>query len=304
MHDIAAVIVSHNSERDLAPCIDSLRARAVGCRLAIVVVDSGSTDASVSAASDLGVRTISCSNIGYGAANNVGWHAADPARYLLILNPDAKVIGGSLREFVAHADRHPGLGVFAPRVVTAAGEPVPSIAPFESARTQLVDRLAGRPITCRYEPVRETRPFDWATGCALFLRAACFDRVGGFDERFFLYAEERDLLRSTHEAGWLHQTYPQVTVCHESTERPPEARLFAQLFRADLYYARKWGGISAVVATRGALATDLLRRLVLGQRDEWTSSYLAALRVVLTERVGASPGRAREIQRRRTLGSV
>lgn len=304
MDDVAAVIAAHNAERELAACIDALRARAVGCRLDIVVVDSGSTDATVQAASELGVRTIRCANIGYGAANNVGWHAAAPARYLLILNPDAKVIDGSLRDLVAHADTNPQLGVFAPRVVTRTGEPVRSIAPFERAGTQLLDRLAGRSITCRYESVRDTRPFDWATGCALLIRGECFDRVGRFDERFFLYAEERDLLRATHEAGWLHQTYPQLTVCHDATARAPDARLFAQRYRADLYYARKWGGTSAVVGTRGALATELLRRLMFGQRDDWRTSYLAALRVVLTERISGDPSRARELQRRRTLGMV
>jgi len=195
------------------------------------------------------------------------------------------------------------LGVFAPRVVTATGEPIASIAPFERAGRQFVDRLTGCPMTCRDEPVLDTRPFDWATGCALLIRASCFDGVGGFDERFFLYAEDRDLLRATREAGWLHQTYPQVTVCHEATVHTPDARLFAQRFRADLYYARKWGGITAVLGTRGALATELLRRLILTQRDEWTGSYLAALRVVLTESVPGNPIRARDIQRARTIGS-
>jgi len=303
MHDVAAVIVAHNAERELATCIDALRARASGCRLGIVVVDSGSTDASLSTARDLGVRTIAAPNIGYGAANNLGWRAANGARYLLILNPDAKLVGGSLREFVADADTRPRAGVFAPRVVSATGEPVRSIAPFERTWQQFVDRLKARPMTCRYEPVLDTRSFGWATGCALLIRAECFDAVGGFDERFFLYAEERDLLRATQQAGWLHQTYPELTVCHETAGRPPDARLFAQRFRADLYYARKWGGIAALLGTRGVLATELLRRLILGQRDEWTGCYLAALQAVLTESVPANSDRAREIQRGRTVGS-
>src|SRR5207248_10659684 len=104
-------------------------------------------------------------------------------------------------------------------------------------------RLVGRSIGSRYQVVDKARLFaGWAIGCALFIRAECFDSVAGFDEQFFLYAEERDLLRRTHDFGWLHQTHPEFEVCHSASMSPLDVALFAQRFRADLYYARKWGG--------------------------------------------------------------
>jgi N-acetylglucosaminyl-diphospho-decaprenol L-rhamnosyltransferase len=299
--DVAAIVVAHNAAQQLPHCIQSLREQSGSARIALVVVDSGSSDETARVAQELGALVVTADNVGYGAGNNVGRQAAPAARYLLLLNPDAVLLSGRLDELIANADAHPEIGAFAPRIVDTRGQTASSLGTFEHPARSLLDRLAGRSIVHRYTEVSDTRPFDWAQGCALFLRTECFDQVGGFDERYFLYSEERDLLRATKNAGWVHHTYPGLTILHESEGRVPDIKLFVQRFRADLYYARKWHGVLGTLATRLSLALELVRRLTLVERDEWAPSYRAALRALLTERVHKDPVTARQTQARRVL---
>jgi N-acetylglucosaminyl-diphospho-decaprenol L-rhamnosyltransferase len=293
--------VAHDAAADLPACLSALHDRAGECGLRVVVVDSGSSDDTAGVARALGVSTIACANVGYGAGTNVGRRAVGEARYLVILNPDAQIVAGTVEEFVAYADSHPAIAAFAPRVVNAMAEPVASIAPFEGLWRRLADRVLGRPIASRYEPVDRRRSFGWALGCALLLRTECFDALGGFDERFFLYAEERDLLRSMQARGWQRETYPELVIRHDTGQRRISGRLFGQLFRADLHYSKKWDGSVGLIITRATLALELVRRLLLNERDAWTPLYRTALRTVLTERVPEDPLVARELQRARTL---
>lgn len=299
--DLTVAIVVHNAEADVADCVQSVRRHADACGLTIVAVDSGSSDGSVEVCQTLGLKVLVRQNIGYGAGNNTALCAAE-SRYFLILNPDCRIVSGSLSEWISFLERNTQIGASAPRLVDWVGRPVRSLAPFQSPRESFMDRILGRPIDDRYEAVRAREHFDWAIGCALLFRRECFQEVGGFDERFFLYAEEQDLLRKVRRANWARVAYPGLTVVHDTAERVPNPRLFAQRFRAELYLARKWHGRLGVTAVRLGLAIDLLRRVVLGSYDAWTPSYLAALKVLFFERIERDFLRARELQRRRTIG--
>lgn len=301
LNDVATLIVAHNDAAGLPGCIESVRAAVGTLKSEIVVVDAGSTDDTFATATELGVKVVRAANIGYGAGNNLGWRAAEPARYLFVLNPDAKVVSGSLERLIELADRTPNVGVMAPLVVDHAEMPVGSIAGFKTPWRELADRVRGVSLAATFEAVCGVSEFDWAHGCALLFRSACFATVGGFDERFFLYFEEEDIQRSTSKAGWEHQTYPDLVVEHSTDDRPVNPELFAQIFRAKLHLARKWGGPGGVLACRFGLALDLLRRTVLGDPGEWAPAYHMALRALLTERVYASPQRARQEQIRRTI---
>jgi N-acetylglucosaminyl-diphospho-decaprenol L-rhamnosyltransferase len=172
-------------------------------------------------------------NAGYAAAVNAAF-AAVPGRDVLLLNPDVEMPGPEpALELAAVLQRHPRVAVAAPRLVGEGGEVQPSARRFPS-----IGALAGslpragsvgplRRARERYEaPSRAERDLvvDWVVGAAMVIRRSAFDRVGGWDERFFLYCEDVDFCRRCARAGWEVAYVPRVRLFHRFERRSEAGR--------------------------------------------------------------------------------
>ena len=102
IHDLAVVIVSHNSAADLSGCLSSLFERRGGLDLHVVVADSGSKDASAEVAARFPVLFLPGENRGFAAANNraLAQTGVTSARYVLFLTPDTALSAGRLDELL------------------------------------------------------------------------------------------------------------------------------------------------------------------------------------------------------------
>jgi len=81
--------------------------------------------------------------------------------------------------------------------------------------TRLFPRLgAARRNVVVVEEAAGGREVDWVSGACMLVRRDAFDRVGGFDERFFLYWEDADLCRRLRGAGWRVRYQPAARVVH------------------------------------------------------------------------------------------
>jgi GT2 family glycosyltransferase len=284
MHDVCAIIVSHNGKRWLDACLDSLHDAAGGIDLDVVVVDNGGDGSAAHVEENFpGARTISCANRGYGAANNRGLESAD-ARYVLLLNPDTEFLGGSLVDLVAALDHRPHIGLAGVRQVGEKGALAPSMRRFPSTlnmlaealaveRTPLLRRFLGERILSPGRYDREDR-CDWTSGSFMLARTEALRACGGFDERFFLFSEETDLCWRLKAAGWEVAHLPQVTIRHFESERSATPRMEAQSAYARLQFARKH--FTRVAPYRLAMAL----RFALRARRE---AARAALEAVLKE---------------------
>jgi GT2 family glycosyltransferase len=249
VHDVCAIVVSHNGKHWLDTCLRSLFEHAGEVDLEAIVVDNGS-DGSAAYVEERfpAARTVSCANHGFGHANNRALEIAD-ARYVLFINPDTEVREGTLAGLVAELERQPRVGLAGARQLRADGSLAPSIRRFPSALHMLaealgVERLAGvrRVLGERELDPREyerQRPCDWTSGSFMLARGAALAEVGRFDERFFLYAEETDLCWRLERAGWQVVHLPQMTICHFEDDRRGSPALEAQAAYARMQFARK-----------------------------------------------------------------
>jgi GT2 family glycosyltransferase len=199
-------------------------------------------------------------NLGFARAVNRGCRATR-SRRVLLLNPDVTVPDGFLDDVLAAVDRAPAAGVVGFRLRNRDGSAQASTGPFPT----LVGTLAGLCLPrsrrkCRHlAPARQ--PVSWATGGCLLVRRDCFERLGGLDERFFLYYEDVDFCRRAAAAGWPVWYDPAVEVTHHwplhARRVPAPLRLMTR--HALLTYARKhwprWqaGVLAAVVWAEAAL---------------------------------------------------
>jgi GT2 family glycosyltransferase len=261
---VAAVVVTHQSARFLPACLDSLAAHGRGVDLSILVADSGSTDEVEAICRERGVAFLAGPNRGYGAAVNraLEHDSVRRAQYVLVMNPDLRILDGSLADFVARCEQRPECGVFAPRQVDQHGglvcsigrEPTPEDY-WRAWRTGWSDWVWEPEV---YE--REGR-CDWVMGAFMLVRRRLFDELGGFDERFVLFSEEVDLGTRARRAGWQIAYLPQLTIEHWKADRPLDEHRERMIMWSELVYMRKWHGRRARASMRLALVARLTRQL-------------------------------------------
>ncbi|WP_211332068.1 glycosyltransferase family 2 protein [Eilatimonas milleporae] len=222
---LSIVIVNWNTERLLRDCLASVHANPPAMPFEIIVVDNASGDGSrAMVRRDFPqVRLIACrENLGFAAANNIGFGAA-AGRYILLLNSDTLIHGDVLAASVRYLDRHDGVGAMGCRVLNADGTLQHSTSQFPGflnllLQTLGLDRVSGSAFLQRYRMKhwqRDTaQAVDTVSGCYMLVRRACMAQVGLLDERFFFFGEETDWCRRMAEAGWAVHFAPVGTITH------------------------------------------------------------------------------------------
>jgi GT2 family glycosyltransferase len=248
--DCAVVIVTYNSARHIIGVLDSLPAAAAGLTLRTVVVDNGSTDATIDLVSGRG--GVSCvragANLGYAGGINVGREHGGEYSALLVLNPDIVLEPGALREmFAALGD--PAVGIVAPMLLEPDGRRYPSLRRQPSVVGAIGDGLLGSRIDRRPAWLSETvwdedsyryrHAVDWASGAALLISAACDRAVGRWDEQFFLYSEETDYATRARAGGFRVEYVPTARVFHSRGGSGCSNELVALMAISRLRYVEK-----------------------------------------------------------------
>jgi N-acetylglucosaminyl-diphospho-decaprenol L-rhamnosyltransferase len=186
---ISIVIVSYNSGHILGECLDRLPDSAE-----VIVVDNASSDDSVRVAGNYPVLLLTLpQNAGYGPACNVGAREAS-GDFVLFLNPDVCLDAGSITKLAEAAEQYPCAAAFAPRLLKPDG----SIVFQDSSILCQPPHNKSKP---KHFPVGDCC-VESMSGAAMFWRKEVFLRLGGFDERIFLYFEDDDICRRLRKAGW------------------------------------------------------------------------------------------------------
>lgn len=270
---ISAIVVSYNSREMTLRCLRSLFADLDGISSETFLVDNASSDGTVEAvrAQFPGMKVIAnASNVGFGAANNQAMKESK-GRYLLLLNSDAFPERGAVEKLVAYLEAHPHVAAVGPRLVHPDGSLQVSCFPFPSPLRAWLENLwvpKALPHTSRLGDYRKwahdcERMVDWVIGACLLVRRQAYEQVGGFDERFFMYAEESDWQRRMRDAGWEIAFTPSAQVQHlgggsGAADRPRINRYF---FQSLDYYELKHHGPLGLMALRGAMILGSALRL-------------------------------------------
>ena len=223
-------------------------------------------------------------NGGFGAGNNHGIRAAMPdgrkPDYVYLLNSDAFPAPDAIRALLDHLEAHPETGFAGSFIHGPEGEAhrtafrFPSVASeFEGqVRFGPISRLLNRWIVARPIPEQTIR-VDWLAGASLMMRQSVLDRVGLFDETFFLYFEETDLCRRAALAGFPTDYVVESRVAHigsvstgmKTWNRIPQFWLDSRLH----YFTKNHGRAYAALASLATLAGGTLWRLrLLVQRKD------------------------------------
>jgi GT2 family glycosyltransferase len=259
-------IVNWNSGDLLRGCIGALAGSTIASQVCVIVADNGSSDGSCDdlARANLRIEVIrNPGNRGFGAASNQA-AARGRAPFLLILNPDTRVGPDTLERVMAYleAPDHASVGIVGVRLTddegctqrTCARAPTYSRLLVQAAG---IDRLL-RPVLPPHFMTEwdhaDTRPVDQVMGAFLLIRRSLFERLGGFDERFFVYYEDVDLCVRAAEAGADIVHFAGASAWHKgggTTDGVRDRRLFYFL-RSQVQYAGKHFGKGPAFAVLAA----------------------------------------------------
>jgi len=289
MTDVSVVIVSYESRDLLALCLGALAAD--GQRRATVetiVVDQASRDGTAAwlAVEHPEVRLVALDeNVGFGAGNNRGAAVAG-GRWLLLLNSDAFVRPGALDELVRFAEAGPADAV-GPRLLWPDGRLQRSCRRFPTVFRIATEYLYLRKLAPRSRILNgfyygdfahdEARPVDWVTGACVLLRRDLFERLGGFDEAFFLYSEEVDLLYRARRLGAETWYDPAAEVEHVwgGTAGRSSALTLQERARSHVRYLAKHGSRGAAQRGRLVLLAGLALRAPRSPAQRTAARWLA-----------------------------
>lgn len=226
--DIAIVMVSYN---DLHPsCLPTLR-RAMDktdLDVRLVVVDNASPDfdaySYISAHMPEAHVVLRNHNNGYGKASNRGAKELNP-KYYFFLNHDTWVLDTDLFDKLhSHMEAHPGTGIVAPRMRGTDGRVQDTCRRFPAWFMPFVQRtgVANTKFGQSYKDSFVMQDFDhgklrmvdWIQGSAFMISADLFHKIGGFDDRYFMYYEDVDLCRECWERGRPVYYMPEAEVFH------------------------------------------------------------------------------------------
>lgn len=211
------MIPSWNSAGLLPRCLDSLADQ--GAELELMVVDNGSSDGSVELLRERGVPHVSLpENTGFAAAVNLG-ATRTKAPMVLALNADTVLEPGAIGRLAAALTADPGLGGVQPRILQLepGGEGDVGRARLYSrgmalsADGRAFEEGAGEAQDSRSATAREV---FGVCGAACLLRRELFERLGGYDERYFAFYEDVDLNVRARIAGWRFAYVPEAVVWH------------------------------------------------------------------------------------------
>jgi len=270
--EVEAVICTYRSRSEVEAAVGSCLASGLSPGQ-VTVVDNGSDDGTAELVAERFPQVRLCRldrNLGFAAANNLA--ARDlPGRALLLLNPDAVLLGDALPVMLAALAADPHRGAISPRIDRPDGRlDAACRRSFPTPLTALW-RLGGmsrlRPESSRFGaynlthlPVDQPTEIDSGSGACLLLRREVWERLGGFDPRFFMYGEDLDLCWRLRELGFTVRYEPAARVIHRkgTSSRQVALPMLIAFHRSmwrfyRLHYLRGWNALWSPLVGLGIL---------------------------------------------------
>lgn len=246
----ASLVLYHNKNKDVENVISSVLKSPIDI---LCIVDHSANDdfKSLSDKSDR-IIYLHTENDGYGKGHNTGIKEIlkqTKSDYHIVLNPDIYFESDAIKQLIGFMDNNPDVGLVMPKVYYPDGRfqylckllPTPAdIFLRQFAPTSIKERNNER-YTLKNVDYNKTMDIPSLSGCFMFFRTYTFEKIGGFDERYFMHFEDIDI---TRRIGDISRTvyFPNATIihAHEAAHKTSKKMLLVGLKSAVKYF-NKWG---------------------------------------------------------------
>jgi GT2 family glycosyltransferase len=249
------IIVNWNSGILLSGCLNSIKnASSDNFKLnRVVVVDNASTDNSLEAIVNFDLPLVlikNRKNLGFSKACNQGAKNSN-ANYLLLLNPDTRLYNNSLSEPIQFLEKNENVSVGIIGIQlrdennlisrNCSRFPTPSSLIYNSVG---LDRLFPKifaPHFMKEWDHQDSRFVDQVMGSFFFVRRTLFEKLNGYDERFFVYYEDLDFSYRAKKDGFKSYYLTTTKIYHKGggTSEKVKAQRLAYILRSKLLFSKK-----------------------------------------------------------------
>ncbi len=251
---LSVVIVNYNVKYYLEQCLHSLQAATQSMEgVEVFVVDNHSSDGSVEYLRPKFPNVVFIENVdnpGFAKANNQAFELCH-GEYVLMLNPDTVVGEGSIRRLIFFMEEHPEAGALGLKMINAHGAflaeskrafPTPWISFCKlSGLSRLFPespKYAGYALP--FLPADEIHEVDVLAGAFMFMRRDALGKVGGLDERYFMYGEDIDLSYQILQAGYKNYYIPERLLHYKGESTKRDLAFLKRFYGAMLLFYQKY----------------------------------------------------------------
>lgn len=224
VYDVSIIIVNYNTYDLVLQCIESVVKNTSKIFYEIIVVDNNSPNREIEQLNKIHPQVkliLNNKNSGFGIANNIGSKIAKGG-VLFLLNSDTIVIDNSIYELYKFIIKNPNVGACGGNLYDENLKPAASFTRFMPSLFLDVDSLFFNTISrIIYKGdifySKSKLPFKILgniSGADLMISKIIFDELGGFDEEYFMYYEETDLLFRLRKKGYQTYIVPSSKIIH------------------------------------------------------------------------------------------
>lgn len=254
--DLSIIIVHYKVEKEIIECINSIIESKPNISYEVIIVDNDENKTLMSKINKKFPRVIyikSPKNLGYGAGNNLGTSYAR-GKFFFFLNPDTKISAGKLDKLVSILKNNKNTGIVAPLLLNGKGIPYQQgsgeLGPLQGiiCLSFINKFFPSNPVSRDYflsDWDRKTiKEVDVVPGTAFMISRELFERIGEFDNIFFLFFEEFDLCKRVKKLGYKIYITPDCKITHIWGASVDQINDIGKIFRKSrFYYFRKHFGL-------------------------------------------------------------
>jgi hypothetical protein len=285
VNKLAIIVLNYNKVDLLDRCLTSLIPhldKSVG----VIVVDNGSSDNSVELVKKFKIKNSKLKihlienqeNLGFTGGNNVGinYALAKEFDYIMLLNNDVLIKDSFWRPMVDYLKKNPQIGVLGPKIYFASGFEFHHDKYSENERGKVIWYAGGKidwnnvypshrgvdeVDTGQYDQISET---EFVTGCCLLASSDIWEKIGGLDDRYYLYYEDVDFCLKAKEMGLKIVYFPQSAIWHMNAGSSQSGGNLQDYYstRNRMLFGMSWAPFRA----KAALMRESLKLILTGRK--------------------------------------
>lgn len=244
--DLSIIILSYNTKELTINCISSIlsqyKKELDEKKFEIIVLDNASEDGSSKAILNLKIPNLnlieSKENLGFSNGNNVASKKAKGDKFMF-LNSDTEIKDQGIIKMIDFIDKNEKVGILGGKLKNPDGSDQPSVGEFYDLPKLFLMLLGFQRFGFLVSSPSKPQEVDWVSGASLMIRKKVFERVGGFEEKLFMYMEDVELCYKAKNKGFATYFFPEILIFHK--ERGSGNRTFSivQIYKGVLFFYKK-----------------------------------------------------------------